>query len=61
MKILIEPSFLLFLTIVFIILKLCGVIAWSWWMVLLPFLIWLLFFVAIIIFACFVACKRGVI
>lgn len=25
-----------FLTLVFITLKLCGVIAWSWWLVLLP-------------------------
>ena len=30
-------SFLGLLTIVFIVLKLTGVIAWSWWFVLLPF------------------------
>lgn len=24
------------LTIVFVVLKLCGVIGWSWWLVLLP-------------------------
>lgn len=24
------------LTLIFIVLKLCGVIAWSWWLVLLP-------------------------
>lgn len=29
-------SFASLLTIVFIILKLCGVIAWSWWWVLSP-------------------------
>lgn len=27
------------LTIIFIVLKLLGVIAWSWWLVMLPFLI----------------------
>ena len=40
-------SFLGLLTIVFIILKLTGVIAWSWWFVLLPFwgtlALWLVF------------------
>ena len=29
-----RPMFLLFL--VFLVLKLCGVIAWSWWLVTLP-------------------------
>lgn len=28
------------LQIVFIVLKLCGVIDWSWWLVLLPIIIW---------------------
>lgn len=32
-------SFLGLLTIVFIVLKLTGVISWSWWLVLLPTLI----------------------
>lgn len=32
-------SFLGLLTIVFITLKLCGVIAWSWWVVLSPILL----------------------
>ena len=30
------PSGLTLLTIVFIVLKLCGVIGWSWWWVLSP-------------------------
>lgn len=29
-------GFLSILTLIFITLKLCGVIAWSWWLVLLP-------------------------
>lgn len=36
-----------FLTIVFIILKLCGVINWSWWWVLSPIWIGLLIMVII--------------
>lgn len=31
-----EISFAGLLTIVFVVLKLCGVIAWSWWWVLSP-------------------------
>lgn len=43
--------FLELLGIVFIILKLCGVINWSWWFVLMPLYIpALVFIVAIIIF-----------
>ena len=38
------------LTIVFIVLKLVGVISWSWWLVLLPEIIAALFYVAIIVF-----------
>ena len=41
------------LTIVFIILKLCGVIAWSWWWVLSP--LWISFIIAIILIAIVVA------
>ena len=37
------------LTVVFVILKLVGVIHWSWWLVLLP--TWLSFAVAGILFA----------
>lgn len=33
------PGFCSILTIVFIVLKLCGVITWSWWWVLAP--IWI--------------------
>ena len=38
------------LTIVFIVLKLVGVISWNWWLVLLPEIIAVLFYVAIIVF-----------
>lgn len=38
------------LTIVFIVLKLVGVISWSWWLVLLPEIIAVSFYVAIIVF-----------
>ena len=41
------------LTIVFIILKLCGVITWSWWWVLSP--LWINFVVAIILIIIVVA------
>ena len=27
------------MTVVFVVLKLCGVIAWSWWLVLLPVIV----------------------
>ena len=39
-------GFLGLLALVFITLKLCGVIAWSWWLVLLP----LYFVVAVLLF-----------
>jgi hypothetical protein len=34
------------LTIVFVVLKLCGVIGWSWWLVLLPEIISIAGFIA---------------
>lgn len=40
---LIELNLLTVLTIVFVVLKLCGVIDWSWWLVALPFIINLVF------------------
>lgn len=43
--------------IVFIILKLCNVIAWSWWVVLIPFYPAVLGIVLLIIFALVVAIK----
>lgn len=52
-------SFTILLTITFIVLKLCGVINWSWWLVLLPMLIstglGLLFLILAIIFIIFAA------
>lgn len=39
MKINLNLSFLPVLTLVFIVLKLCNVINWSWWLVLLPMII----------------------
>lgn len=42
-------GFIGLLTIVFITLKLCGVITWSWWWVLSPLLIvWGIFFAVIL-------------
>ena len=42
------------LTIIFVVLKLCGVISWSWWWVLSPFwigtIIWILVFVGAYIY-----------
>ena len=37
------------LTIAFVVLKLCGVINWSWWLVLLPTLIYVGFVILAII------------
>ena len=37
--------------IVFIILKLCKLINWSWWIVLIPFWITLIMFIGILIYA----------
>jgi Flp pilus assembly protein TadB len=41
------------LTVAFIVLKLCGVIAWSWWWVLSP--LWISFSLFLIIVACITA------
>lgn len=38
------------LGVAFVVLKLCGVIAWSWWWVLLPFYGSLLVFAAVFLF-----------
>jgi ABC-type bacteriocin/lantibiotic exporter with double-glycine peptidase domain len=38
-----------FLTIVFVVLKLIGVISWSWWLVLLPEIIGVAFYILIMI------------
>lgn len=44
------PDFSTLLTLIFITLKLCNVIDWSWWWVLSPFLIsYLIWAIAIII------------
>lgn len=43
-------GFATLLTIVFVVLKLTGVIAWSWWLVFLPMIIsWGLFFLILLI------------
>ena len=44
-------GFISLLTIVFIVLKLCSVIKWSWWCVLAPMWIPTLFFIVILIIA----------
>ena len=37
------------LTIVFIVLKVLGIISWSWWLVLLPEIIAILFYIVLIV------------
>ena len=37
------------LTIVFVILKLIGAISWSWWLVVLPEIIAIVFYIALVI------------
>ena len=44
------------LTIVFIVLKLLGVITWSWWWVLSP--IWISFILALVIAVVLVKCEE---
>jgi hypothetical protein len=39
------------LTVAFVVLKLCGVIAWSWWWVLSPIWITILLIIAIVVLA----------
>ena len=41
------------LGVVFVTLKLVGVIDWAWWLVLLPFYFGLAFWALVFIFACF--------
>jgi hypothetical protein len=50
------------LAIIFITLKLCNVITWSWWLVLMPIWIWwaiflIVFVVTIIVFVIMEVCK----
>lgn len=42
-------GFMALLALVFITLKLCGVIAWSWWLVLLPLYFGVAFIVGLIV------------
>ena len=46
------------LAIVFITLKLCGVISWSWWWVLAPLWISFILIVLIVLIALFIAIVR---
>ncbi|MCR5059709.1 MAG: hypothetical protein K6A80_01625 [Saccharofermentans sp.] len=41
--------FLEVLTLIFVILKLCSVISWSWWLVLSPMLLYLLLYVILFV------------
>lgn len=44
------------LTVVFVVLKLCGLIDWSWWWVLSP--VWISFaIIVVIVLAMFIYCK----
>lgn len=44
-----QLGFLELLTIVFVVLKLCGVITWSWWWVLSPMIVGIILFLFVII------------
>lgn len=46
-------GFLEVLTIVFIVLKLCGVISWSWFIVILPLIIAVIIYIILIILKIF--------
>lgn len=39
------------LQIIFIVLKIFNVIKWSWWLVFMPFYVWLLIFILVIVLA----------
>ena len=39
------------LQIIFIVLKIFDVIKWSWWLVFIPFYVWLLIFILVIVLA----------
>ncbi|HFD2046076.1 hypothetical protein G6Z35_14615 [Clostridium perfringens] len=45
------------LTLIFIVLKLCGVIAWSWWLVLLPEIVAFIFYILAIVITVFTGRK----
>lgn len=51
-----EISITTILTIIFIILKLCGVINWAWWLVLLPTWGGIALSVIIVAFVCLCGC-----
>lgn len=51
-------SFASLLTIVFIVLKLCGIIAWSWWWVLSPLWISAIGWVILLIIALLIGGKN---
>lgn len=45
------------LTLIFIVLQLCGIIAWSWWLVMLPMIIGAALWVVTICLTAFVVTK----
>lgn len=47
------------LTIIFITLKLCGVISWSWWLVLSPLIAGIIFTLILVIIAVIFAHKKN--
>ena len=46
-------GFFAILQVIFITLKLCEVIAWSWWLVFIPFYAWLALFVLMLVLFCY--------
>lgn len=50
--------FISLLTVAFIVLKLTGVIAWSWWLVLLPLYGYLVLLLSVCLLSCFLGAKK---
>ncbi len=54
----VDMGFTEILTVVFIALKLIGVIGWSWWLVLLPEIIAVVFYIAVFLFVVLFSAKQ---
>ena len=46
------------LTIIFVVMKLLGVVGWSWWLVLLPEIIAAVFYIAVFLFVVLFSAKQ---
>lgn len=52
----IEVGLSTLLTIIFIVLKLCGIISWSWWWVLSPLWVGVAIFIVVTVVVCLCGC-----